>query len=423
MISNNWVTCTLLDVTEKIIDYRGKTPLKLGGDWTNSGYRAISAKNIKSGRLVEENSIRCLDESLYRKWMKDEVQRDDILITSEAPFGEMILWNSDEKIVLSQRVFAIRFKSYIYPKYGYYYLITENFYKEMESRASGTTVVGLRQPELLKCVFKYPNFTTQVFVGDFLALLDNKIDLNNKINQNLEKIVQTIFKSWFLDFEKNKDDDFINFSDWIIPKSYYCGRADEFFDISIGKTPPRKEPEWFSYSSKDIKWLSIADMGDSGIYIQKTTEYLTAEAIKKFNVQKVPPNTVMLSFKLTIGRISISDNEMVTNEAIAHFKSKNQHIVEYFYLFLKNYKFSKLGSTSSIATATNSKVIKSMPIYIPNEDLLKSFHDTVSPLFAKIKINQKENIALSELRDSLLIKLMLGELQTPLEEGLYDKIC
>lgn len=416
MTSSSWITCTLFDVTEKIIDYRGKTPLKLGGDWTLKGYRAISAKNIKSGRIVEEKSIRYLDEPLYKKWMKDEIQKYDVLITSEAPFGEMMLWTSDEKIVLSQRVFAVRLKKLIYPKYGYYYLSSKNFYSEMESRASGTTVVGLRQPELLKCTFKYPDYQTQVFIGDILTYLDNKIEINNKINKTLEEMAQAIFKSWFVDFDKNKDEDFQRFSDWEIPVSFRHGKAESFFDISIGKTPPRKESEWFSYSSKDVKWLSISDMGNSGIFVQKTSEYLTLDAIRKFNVQIVPPKTVMLSFKLTIGRVSISDDEIVTNEAIAHFKSTDPYIMEYIYLFLKNYEFSKLGSTSSIATATNSKVIKGMPIYIPNEELLKCFHDTVLPLFNKININQKENIILSEIRDSLLPKLMSGEIRVPFEE-------
>ena len=141
----------LKNLISLVIDYRGKTPLKLGGDWSSSGYRALSAKNIKTGKIVNPESIRYVDSNLYSKWMKDEVCRNDIFITSEAPFGEIFFWDSDEKIVLSQRLFAIRPNNAVVPKYLYYYMTTEKFHKELDSRATGSTVTGLRQPELLKC--------------------------------------------------------------------------------------------------------------------------------------------------------------------------------------------------------------------------------------------------------------------------------
>ena len=98
-------------------------------------------------------------------------------------------------------------------------------------------------------------------------------------------------------------------------------RADEYFDISIGKTPPRKEPQWFSTNPQDVTWVSISDMGTCGLYISSSSEQLTREAVDRHNVKVVPDNTVLLSFKLTVGRIAITNGEMTTNEAIAHFKT------------------------------------------------------------------------------------------------------
>ena len=98
----------LKSIIKEIIDYRGKTPKKLGSDWSNCGYRALSAKNIKTGKIVQEETIRYVDDELYKKWMKQEVERGTILITSEAPFGEVLYWDSDEKIVLSQRIFGLK---------------------------------------------------------------------------------------------------------------------------------------------------------------------------------------------------------------------------------------------------------------------------------------------------------------------------
>ena len=176
---------SLGEITELVIDYRGKTPLKLGSDWSASGYRALSAKNIKTGRIVQTDSIRFVDEALYKKWMKDEVRKGDILITSEAPFGQILFWNSDEKIVLSQRIFAVRIKDSYDPKFVYYCMITNGFQSELEARATGTTVTGLRQPELLKCRLRIPDFPTQQCIASILSSLDDKIEVNSKINDNL----------------------------------------------------------------------------------------------------------------------------------------------------------------------------------------------------------------------------------------------
>ena len=190
---------------------------------------------------------------------------------------------------------------------------------------------------------------------------------------------------------------------------YEC-RVDEYFDISIGKTPPRKESQWFSMNPVDCVWVSISDMGSCGLYISDSSEYLTHESIERFNVKIVPDNTVILSFKLTVGRVAITDGDMTTNEAIAHFKTDKTEINEYLDCHLKEFNYQTMGSTSSIATAVNSKIIKAMPFIVPADDELVEFHAFAAPMFAMIKANQKENVRLTELRDSLLSRLMSGEI-------------
>ena len=199
------------------------------------------------------------------------------------------------------------------------------------------------------------------------------------------------------------------FVDTVNDERQIC-RADEYFDISIGKTPPRKEPQWFSTNSQDIDWVSISDMGTCGLYISNSSEQLTKEAVERHNVKVVPDNTVLLSFKLTVGRIAITNGEMTTNEAIAHFKTDKKEFNEYLYCYLKCFNYQTMGSTSSIATAVNSKIIKGMPFVVPTDDELKEFHDFAAPMFAKIKTNQVETDNLTSLRDTLLPKLMSGEL-------------
>ena len=187
MFSMNTKIITLKDIVELVIDYRGKTPKKLGGKWSEFGIKALSAKNIKNGEIVRKDSIRYVDEELYYKWMKNEIEKGDILLTSEAPFGEIYYWESDEKIVLSQRIFGIRCNSNkVYPKFIYFYMLSPMFQWELKSRATGTTVKGLRQPELLKCKLNIPDYDNQTKIAKILSNIENKIKVIKKINHNLE---------------------------------------------------------------------------------------------------------------------------------------------------------------------------------------------------------------------------------------------
>lgn len=215
------------------------------------------------------------------------------------------------------------------------------------------------------------------------------------INNNLLEQVLTLYRNKFVGTVNNE--------------RAIC-RADEYFDISIGKTPPRKETQWFSTNPQDVTWVSISDMGTCGLYISSSSEQLTKNAVERHNVKVVPDNTVLLSFKLTVGRIAITNGEMTTNEAIAHFKTNKKEINEYLYCYLKCFNYQTMGSTSSIATAVNSKIIKGMPFVVPTNDELEEFHGFAAPMFAKIKANQIETDNLTALRDILLPKLMSGEL-------------
>ena len=197
----------------------------------------------------------------------------------------------------------------------------------------------------------------------------------------------------------------------MIPKGWRVKEASDIFEINIGKTPPRKESQWFSSSKDDNIWVSIADMGVSGLFISDSKEYLTDEAINKFNIQLVEENTVLLSFKLTIGRVSIADSRLTTNEAIARFLLPADYYREFLYLYLKQYNYSNLGSTSSIATAVNSKTIKTMKLLVPTIEVLSCFSSISNKMFEKIKYLQRESSRLSSLRDTLLPRLMSGELK------------
>lgn len=299
-------------------------------------------------------------------------------------------------------------------KYFLYWIMRTPAYQSfIATHSSGTTVHHTSPKGIGNYVFKLPSLDEQRRIASILSSLDRKIELNNKINADLEEMAQAIFKNWFVDFEPFKDGKFVDSELGMIPEGWKVGRADDFYQINIGKTPPRKEHKWFSTNPADKIWVSIANMGNSGIFISDSSEYLTKEAVDSHNIIMVPRNTILLSFKLTVGRVAIADKELTTNEAIARFILSDDKYMEYLYLYLKKYDYNSLGSTSSIATAVNSKTIKGMQMLQPSDNAIDAFHIKVNPIFEKIRSLTKENSHLSLLRDTLLPRLMSGEIEVP----------
>ena len=293
------------------------------------------------------------------------------------------------------------------------YYVFINIRRRLSNQANGSVFMNLKTDIVKDFVIKLPSLEDQRRIASILSSLDRKIELNNKINADLEEMAQAIFKNLFVDFEPFKDGKFVDSELGMIPEGWKVGRADDFYQINIGKTPPRKEHKWFSTNPADKIWVSIANMGNSGIFISDSSEYLTKEAVDSHNIIMVPRNTILLSFKLTVGRVAIADKELTTNEAIARFILSDDKYMEYLYLYLKKFDYNSLGSTSSIATAVNSKTIKGMQMLQPSDKVIDAFHIQVNPIFEKIRSLTKENSRLSTLRDTLLPRLMSGELEVP----------
>ena len=339
-----------------------------------------------------------IDEQKFVEMKRFQVNTDDLIISCSGTVGKVsIIRDDDPKGIISQALLLLRVdKNKILPLYLKYFFSSRDGYNAIVSRSSGSVQVNIAKRDVIEQIpLMLPKIETQRKIVGVLNSIDKKIDENERINKNLLEQVLTLYRNKFVDTANNE--------------RAIC-RADEYFDISIGKTPPRKEPQWFSTNPQDVTWVSISDMGTCGLYISSSSEQLTKQAVERHNVKVVPDNTVLLSFKLTVGRIAITNGEMTTNEAIAHFKTDKKEINEYLYCYLKCFNYQTMGSTSSIATAVNSKIIKGMPFVVPTNDELEEFHGFAAPMFAKIKANQIETDNLTALRDTLLPKLMSGEL-------------
>ncbi|WP_100073920.1 restriction endonuclease subunit S [Chryseobacterium camelliae] len=185
-IPEGWEIRKLNDCVSLIIDYRGKTPKKLDADWStnNDDIIAISAKHIKKGKLVNLSEANRVNDSLYNKWMKEELSEGDILMTSEAPCGEFFYLMGDIKYCLSQRVFAIRSNIKILSHtYLYYELSIGNGYSQILGKVSGSTVFGIRQDELRTVNLLIPLISLQKeFEKKFFPFITKSELMNNKTN-------------------------------------------------------------------------------------------------------------------------------------------------------------------------------------------------------------------------------------------------
>ncbi|WP_444895724.1 restriction endonuclease subunit S [Microbulbifer sp. SSSA005] len=192
-IPEGWEVKTLDKVTSTIIDHRGKTPKKLGGDWVEEGYPAVSAKNIKGGRITRHETIRFINNELYAKWMKVEIEKGDILLTSEAPMGEMYFIADDTKYCLSQRLYALRAnKINMTPSFLYLWLQTSIAQADLEGRATGTTVVGIRQTELRKVNTLVPPFELlSTFESNMISVFERR-NINELESQNLTSLLDSL---------------------------------------------------------------------------------------------------------------------------------------------------------------------------------------------------------------------------------------
>jgi type I restriction enzyme S subunit len=188
VIPQEWEVKELGEVVSEIIDYRGKTPKKLGGDWSESGIMALSAMNVKQGRLVNLEKAKFVSEELYKKWMKSEVEKNDILMTSEAPLGEVYCLAEKKKICLSQRLFCIRANpNIIKPSVLFYAIRSPAIQNQLHARATGTTVAGIRQSALRKISVLIPPLQLQSKAESVLGTLISTRETLDKKNINLRQ--------------------------------------------------------------------------------------------------------------------------------------------------------------------------------------------------------------------------------------------
>ena len=367
-------------------------------------------KKVNGEKITECDYI---SEDAYNR-VKEEYgvpQTGDLLITTRGTCGIPYIYKEYDKFYFADGnlTWLKDFDDKLDAEYLYYWINSYEGQKKIDAIAKGTAQKAVPIALLKEIEIVIPENPIQKKVVVILKNYDQLIENNKKQIKLLEEAAQRLYKKWFIDlrfpgYENCKIVDGV-------PEGWSKDRADNFFKITIGKTPPRAEKQWFVDGSVGMPWLSISDMGNAGVYVFNTSEGLTSDAVQKYNMKVVPAGTVFVSFKLTVGRVAIAIKDMCTNEAIAHFCIENDKLRAYTYCYLSNFEYDTLGNTSSISKAVNSKIIKAMPFVMPNDDTIEKFSNVVDPILNEIKVKQEICNELIEARDRLLPKLMSGEVE------------
>ena len=414
---------SLEECLEKVIDYRGRTPKKLGKDWLKDGeYRAISANNVKFDGLIREESIYRGDEELYKLWMKDEVERGDILLTSEAPSGQAMIWNSDEKIILSQRLYALRVnKNLVDNNYLKYFIQSPIGQKSIVRNNSGSTVSGISAKTFKNIKILIPDLENQQAISKILLTIDQKIQINNQINQELEAMAKTLYDYWFVQFDfpdQNGKPYKLSGGNMVyhpelkreIPEGWGVEKLGNFESkIITGKTPSRTNSDNFGGK---IPFITIGDIrGNTFIY--RTSETLTDLGARVQKNKFLPEGSLCVSCIATVGEIGFTTEPSHTNQQINSIVFEDETNRYYLYFALKNYfeNANASAKTGNTFANMNKEDFSEIKIIFPNKEIKNNFHKIIEPYFSQIKCLQGQNQELTQLRDWLLPMLMNGQVK------------
>ena len=399
-----WKQYRLIDVLDTLIDYRGKTPKK-----TSSGVPLITAKIIKNGRIETPTEFISVDD--YDSWMVRGFPKvGDVVLTTEAPLGEVAQLD-DANIALAQRVVTLRGKSDVLDNtYLKYYFLSNVGQQRLKARETGTTVTGIKQSELREVIVDVPPYEVQVGIAKVLKSLDDKIEVNRRINANLEQQAQALFKSWFVDFEPFRSKPFVESELGMVPQGWKNGTLSEIGEIVGGSTPSKAKQEYFT--EKGIAWLTPKDLSISkNIFTSRGNIDITEEGYKNCSAKLMPKGSVLFTSRAPIGYITIAKNDICTNQG---FKSvvPNKAGTAFIYYFLKSttQEIENKATGSTFKEASGS-LIKSLPLVIPPQSVFDDFELLMKPILNKMEIIEAESRCLGCIRDTLLPRLMSGELK------------
>jgi type I restriction enzyme S subunit len=389
---SEWKEYVLENVVEKFIDYRGKTPSK-----TSFGIPLITAKVVKDGRITEPNEFIAAED--YDSWMtRGFPEINDIVLTTEAPLGEVALIKN-KNVALAQRIITLHTNKKICNTIFLKYYFQSNIGQSIiQARASGSTVEGIKSAELRKIVISLPKLSEQAVIAEVLSSLDDKIDLLHRQNKTLEQLAETLFRQWFVEEAEEG---------W---EEKELGQLLDFIVDNRGKTAPT--------CNYGIPLIATNCVKNDNIFpVYEKVRYVSMETYNNWFRAHLEPGDVLFVNKGTPGCVNLVPNPVdfcIAQDMIALRPNKQIASNYYIFLLLRSDSFQADIQNRSVGTTIphlkKTDLIR-MKIMIPNSSLLNKFNEIVEPKFTKMNNNNQQIRTLIQLRDTLLPKLMSGEVR------------
>lgn len=294
--------------------------------------------------------------------------------------------------------------------YEFVYYSLKNDYTTLASLANGGAQQNLNAQIIKDYVLKMPSLADQRRITSILSSLDRKIELNNKINADLEEMAQAIFKNWFVDFEPFKDGKFVDSELGMIPEGWKVGTLGEFCKCLLGGTPSRSKEE---YWNGEVNWINSGEINK--FRILEASEKITELGLAKSATKLLPKKTTVLAITgATLGQVSLLEIDTCANQSVIGVLENTEVPYEYIYPFIKD-RIEMLiqHQTGGAQQHINKDNVESLIFLLPAINVLEDYISLVSPMYKRIESQCFENLYLSTLRDTLLPRLMSGELEVP----------
>ena len=403
-----WKEVIATDYCYKVADGTHDSPKR-----QNRGRFLITSKHIK-GPSIDFDNAYYISEDDYQKIIKrSKIDKWDVIVSMIGEYcGFCYLEDSDFTDYAVKNVGILKVGERIKSLWLYYYLNSPDGRNQLKNTRAGSSQPYISLGSLRNLLIPEPPREVMESIVSILSSLDRKIELNDKINADLEEMAQAIFKNWFVDFEPFKDGKFVDSELGMIPEGWKVGRLDEIADVIGGSTPSKAKPEY--YTQKGIAWLTPKDLSNHpAVYSSRGEIDITKEGYNSTSTKLMPKGTVLFTSRAPIGYISIAQNDICTNQGFKSLVPRKAGTC-FLYCFLK-YVTPEIEnkSTGSTFKEASGSLMKSLQVIMPEQKVFEEFETIVSPLFARIESLEKENSRLSLLRDTLLPRLMSGELEVP----------
>lgn len=385
----------------------GGTPKTTEESYWNGSIPWLSVKDFCGDKKYVYNTEKSITVEGLNNSSTKLLHKDNIIISARGTVGELAMIPYD--MAFNQSCFGLIPKGNNDPHFVYYLL--KDKVRSLKSQTQGSVFDTITKATFDRIECADYSEEDQHRIASILSSLDRKIVLNNKINADLEEMAQAIFKNWFVDFEPFKDGKFVDSELGMIPEGWKVGSLGDMGTIVCGKTPSKANS---NYYGGDIPFIKIPDM-HGNVFVESSEDRLTEQGSLSQIKKLIPPYSLMVSCIATVGLVSINTKPSHTNQQINTIIPHNKSALFYLYQYIKNNEelLKNMGRGGTTTLNVNTKSFSNIRLFIPSDIALLQFHQIVEGLFKKIELNMQESRTLSLLRDTLLPRLMSGELEVP----------